>query len=200
MTRTNLTVMTAPIRTIRPAALLLAAAMAGACVAPADNRTGVGDWQPEALTATEQTAYAKIDPNKPDQPSLTGVDRNNWSERTMVIGDEPVLTYPTYRSNPSYTSATARQRGEYPTALSALETTNDQSLSQQTAEGFAFPFWGALDIPAMIPRVFITPPGKLVQSPVSAAPRAPQATAPVAQPTDATPNAPVPATTPPSQP
>lgn len=163
-------------------ALAAAAAITGACVSPADERVGVGSWKPEAIVPAPDPVLGAINPDKPDEPSVSGLDRSSWASYTVVVEREPVRHYPIYRSDPAYTSALARQRGDFPTIETALDTTNPDALRQQAAEGVAFQLWAALDIPLMVPRFFIQPPMKLTTSPTDEKPRFSQPNSPASTP------------------
>lgn len=84
-------------------------------------------------------------------PSVVGLDRSHWEDRVLLVPNDGVFTYPHLtRLEPLYDDSTARSRGEFPTALSALETDGD--LGAQVWEAFAWPGWVLMDLVLAIPR------------------------------------------------
>ena len=53
-------------------------------------------------------------------PSITGIDRSNWSRTDIVVPVDGIAHNPTYRWLDQHPDHTARLRGQYPTAESAL--------------------------------------------------------------------------------
>ncbi len=96
-----------------------------------------------------------------EAPSVMGLDRSHWEDRVVLVPNDGVFTYPHLtRLEPLYDDSTARSRGEFPTALSALETDGD--MGSQVWEGVAWPGWVVMDLVLAIPRAFAPP----VASPV----------------------------------
>lgn len=83
--------------------------------------------------------------------SVYGLDRSGWAEREVLVPNDGVFTYPHLtRMEPLYEDGTARSRGEFPSALTALETEHD--VCSQVAETFAWPGWVLTDLVLAIPR------------------------------------------------
>lgn len=149
----------------------------GAGCATVDNdRLTVAD---QPLPVTEDAEGRGAPPLKEATgPSVTGVDRSNWPEQEIVVWQDGVRHHPRFTTNqPRYANATARQRGAYPTAESALELGDDGGA--QFWEGFAGPFYGGMDVLLFIPRaIAYGGPGSIVASPDDTYARAPGASAP----------------------
>lgn len=61
-----------------------------------------------------------VDLDRPGVP-LRGLDRSDWPAHEFLVAVRRVEHAPTWTSSPALVDTTARSRGEYPTAESALE-------------------------------------------------------------------------------
>jgi hypothetical protein len=105
---------------------------ASGCISPQNDRITIGQStrleafetpQPRTVTLAERVAA----------PSVTGIDRSGWQQTTLLVPVDGIYHHPTYGDRVRITDKTARQRGLYPTAVSALELYNG-SEGQQQAE------------------------------------------------------------------
>lgn len=120
----------------------------GGCVAE-NNRLTVGhEVELEAFTSDERrleplvVTQLRPDVAYPAFPegrrSLTSLDRSNWTEKTILVPVDGVGHRPHYAVSLQLKNSTARQRGEFPTALSALELTGGYT-DEQLVESFDQP-------------------------------------------------------------
>lgn len=144
---------------MRPAAIvpLFALALAG-CATINNDRTTV---RGETLTAIDESVAREY--TQAEGPSVLGPNRDNWEETTVVVAVDTTQHHPNLTNGgPDFTDATPRQRGEYPTAFSALSLGADTDA--QVAEAFAGPFFAAWDVVMAIPRL-IAQGGEVQTSP-----------------------------------
>lgn len=146
-----------PPATATSLAILLPAALT-ACVAENDrltlghevnlsalspDRPSILDNQPPPQFATSTKAF-------PDgERSITGIDRANWETKEFLVPVDGTGHRPTYAVSVQLKNSTARQRGEYPTAYTALERDGGFT-DEQLVEVVTSPlvvFGGALLIP-----------------------------------------------------
>jgi hypothetical protein len=146
----------------------------GGCVAE-NNRLTVGhEIELEAFTSDERrlepltVTQLRPDVAYPAFPegrrSLTSLDRSNWTEKTILVPVDGVGHRPHYAESVQLKNSTARQRGEFPTALSALEVTGGFT-DEQLVETFTQPlviFGSAVILPA---RLLIDPQWNVRYSP-----------------------------------
>lgn len=113
--------------------------------------------RPESMTATPLV--------KAQGPSLTGVDRSHWDELLYIVPQDGAHHHPRFTTlQPRYADAIPRQRGEHPTAHSALDLSADHG--GQFWEALSAPVWGAADVVLFIPRALaVGGPGAIVASP-----------------------------------
>lgn len=160
-----------PFSSVLPPALLLGLIAASGCATIDNDRlTVAGDSLP-VVAGAEGHEAAPL--QQATGPSVTSVDRTHWPEHEIVVWQDGVRHHPHFTSDqPRYAKATARQRGAYPTAESALELGADPGA--QVWEGFAGPVWGGMDVVLFLPRaIAIGGPGALVASPDATYSRAP---------------------------
>lgn len=114
-------------------------------------------------------------PGESDGPSVTALDRSAWQERTFVVPSDGARHHPTYSSGlqPRYARDLARQRGEYPTAETVLDTWSPETRGAMIAEAAAASFWAALDIVSAPCRMVHAAPWSITVTPRSGPPRAP---------------------------
>ncbi len=157
-------------------ALLLAAIFCSGCATIDNDRLVVAGMEPPELASGDEPYAAPM--REATGPSLTGIDRSHWPEQEILVMQDGVHHHPRFTSNgPRYTNETARQRGEYPTAGSALELGGD--CEAQVWEALAGPVWAGMDVVLFIPRAITRGgPGALVASPDDTYARAAGTTAP----------------------
>jgi hypothetical protein len=118
------------------AVVMLAAALAASgCISTANDRLVIDQnvaleaFQPVAPSgstpAITQTSVGLM------QPSITGVDRGNWPKTDFLVPVDGTAHNTIYAKRWLFADKTARQRGLYPTALSALEVTGGSESQQQ---------------------------------------------------------------------
>ena len=143
-------------------ALLAALSLAG-CNPPNDPErvSRASGVQIETLAARQTLPIAPLDfAQGGDAPSIDSLDRRSWPTVVDSIGFDGAEFYPTYSAAaraPRYVRETVRQRGAFPTPVSATQTFADDRVLY-AAEAIAGPFWAASDVLLFVPRMFITPP------------------------------------------
>jgi hypothetical protein len=75
-------------------------------------------------------------------PSITSHDRSNWGIQTVILPLKQVEHRPTYTSDIHFASNTPRERGEYPTAQTALDVPTPNL--EQVAEGVVGPAYAGI--------------------------------------------------------
>ncbi|HLO39869.1 MAG TPA: hypothetical protein VK176_02510 [Phycisphaerales bacterium] len=120
----------------------------GGCVAENDRLTVGHEVELEAFTPDEprfeRLAPTTVSPDKPfpafpaGDHSVKSMDRSNWTEQTVLVPVDGTAHRPTYAESVELKNSTARQRGEFPTALSALELTGGFT-DEQLVETFTTP-------------------------------------------------------------
>jgi hypothetical protein len=100
--------------------------------------------------------------SKPDAPSLTGVNRNNWTPMVVLSPMDGIAATRTYSVNHIWTDSTPRQLGRAPTAVSAIDISGDTGLTQfwEVAASAPLAAIGALMI---IPRMITHSPTREVR-------------------------------------
>lgn len=126
---------------IAPVASVLLAAAAGCA---RNDRLSIGDLDQELTVRLH--AVSERDPLSPATgPSVSGLDRSGWETTVVVVPVDEVSDFPTLRMPAArFTDATARQRGEFPNAFSAVTPVSDQH--DQVAEAGAELGVGALEM------------------------------------------------------
>jgi len=84
-------------------------------------------------------------PPTPDAATTTSLSRSNWQTKTVLVPMDGLASKPTYARSHIWTDKTARQRGQMPTDLTALELDGDTYWTQveQSAASPAFALWDA---------------------------------------------------------
>lgn len=160
---------------------ILTACILPGCAMPENDRATIGQtMRPEALTPAVRPAPATtpIGAAPAGEPSVIGLDRSHWAATRVHVPVDGTAHGPTYAKRLHSADRTARQRGEYPDAGSALELT-DGSLWQQQGEALANHGFAALDTLLIIPRLIWSPPWRERWSPDVAYERSWQADRPV---------------------
>jgi hypothetical protein len=124
--------------------LLLAACTTG------NNRIYQGDIAPENrnLLATFSDPGGAPPPTS-DSATTTSLSRTNWKPTAVLVPSDGLASKPFYTKQHFYSKDTARERGESPTAVSALELGGDDHWTQ-FGESAASPLWAAWDFTRMI--------------------------------------------------
>lgn len=153
------------------AGLAASAWMLSACV-DANNRLTIGDdlklealYGPQPLVESETgpaPAAAFIRPD--DAPSVTSLNRDNWEGRTLEVPVDYTRHRPHYRIPWQFADRTARERGEAPTAETALEL-DCRSGGQHGREGLAAPFIALMEGLSIPVRLFTDPQCNVWRSP-----------------------------------
>lgn len=150
------------------ALLLLAGAVAlGGCTREINERLVLGmDTPLPAIEPREQELPMGV-------PSVTGLERH-WEPVVFVVPVNGVAHPPDYAPPTFMLDELPRQRGEYPTALSALDLgepdAGDEVLQALRSHGQA-----VLDAALILPRLVIRPPNATDWSPERSYERAPAA-------------------------
>lgn len=131
---------------------------ARAFVGPAD-----GDFGSVRLAALEGDANARSETpaDRVDPPSLAaggaGLDRSAWPLLTLDVPYDTTGGTSRYTRDYRYTETTARQRGEYPTPLSALELDGD-TIEAQRDEAIVNPLMHLTQAALLLPRMIMRAP------------------------------------------
>lgn len=137
------------------------------CVAPANDRLAVNNIETLDMDVGVQESVTQY-------TSLATIGRREWSPLTYVVPVDSVVHGPTYAPTIELTTKSARQRGAYPTVVSAYEL-GEGSSGQQVREGAIGPFVGLVQGIATIGLVFYDPPTHGDESPMMAYQRGAQA-------------------------
>jgi hypothetical protein len=98
-----------------------------------------------------------------DGPSLVSLSRDNWVPVVFTVPVDGVASRRAYTYQVTYADATARQRGQHPTPLSALELSGPTRM-EQAWEGLANPFVTFGDFVLMPVRMVMHRPWREVYS------------------------------------
>lgn len=144
-----------------PAVLLLPLLMLPACIAVDNDRHTIGRSVPVEVVSPPAS---RLDAVPADGPSVVSADRSNWQRTEYLVPIDGTYHAPQYTFMPAPTpTETRRQRGIAPTPTEALELS--QTNGQQVAEAIAGPFVAAVEVLAMVPRMFIEFPWVAQKSP-----------------------------------
>ncbi len=127
------------------------------CAAPANDRLAVNNIETLDMDVGVQESVTQYTP-------LATIGRREWSPLTYVVPVDSVVHGPTYAPTIELTNKSARQRGAYPTVVSAYEL-GEGSSGQQRQEGAIAPFVGFVQGIATIGLVFYDPPTHGDESP-----------------------------------
>jgi len=141
---------------VKTLVLIAIPALALASCSTGNDRTWIGNPDLKGgateLDAFREEGRPEASPT-PDKPTLVSIDRSNWAPQVMVSQMDGVSGTRTYSMIILWADATARQRGQMPTAVSSLEISED-SYEDQVWEGVvSWPLsfvGGVLIIPRMI--------------------------------------------------
>lgn len=142
------------LRHARPLILLSLVAALPACV-NSNARSTIG--RDLTLPAFTDAGAGPVSEPKPSAPSLNGMDRSHWATQTVLVPIDGPEHRSLYATQLTTSNKTARQRLEYPTPLSALETSRDSHATQlgHAAAGAGYAAW---DVLAMLPRMAMNAP------------------------------------------
>jgi hypothetical protein len=131
-------------------ARVAAAALTG-CISPQNDRITIGrSGRLEAFSPASPAAADASTPALTEQtPTLIGLDRSNWAPTVISQPVDGTAHNPLYAQHIHLVDETARQRREYPTALSALELAGGSEQDQQL-EALVNPLLAAAD-PFLLP-------------------------------------------------
>lgn len=129
--------------------MVVLALLVGACT-QGNNRIYEGDIAPQNrdLLATFSDPGGAPPPQS-DSPSIDGLSRSGWQPVTVLVPSDGLASKPFYTKQHFYGNATERQRGDFPTALSALELDGDNDWTR-FGESAASPLWAFWDATRMI--------------------------------------------------
>lgn len=162
------------IRALGAALITAGMALSGpaGCTAPNNTRATLG----ESTRLSTFTPAAELPKPTTSSEPLTSASREHWAPMVVIVPVDPVHHRPNYRVDARCAQSQARQRGEYPTVATATELCDEDSCCGQTLEGFASPFYAALDIVLWIPRAFGQGPFTRATSPQTGYERSPRRT------------------------
>jgi hypothetical protein len=144
------------------------AALAG-CVTPENDRitlgraVQIGAFVPTTAPAGADMA-APVGTAMVQEPSVIGLDRSNWEPTRFHQPVDGTAHRLQYSKRLHVARRTARQRGEYPSAESALELSGGSTWQQQ-AEAAGSHAIAAADLLLLLPRMVWTPPWRVRWSP-----------------------------------
>jgi hypothetical protein len=143
-------------------------ALLGGCTADGNDSNTLGRKQAlvSSLDAVQLPGVADNNtrpdaPARSDKASLAGagsrLNRAHWEPVPVVVPVDGVDGLPTYSRHHAFTDATARQRGEFPTPISALELGGD-SLEARRDEALFAPLDSFAQALLVLPRFFFVQP------------------------------------------
>lgn len=83
-----------------------------------------------------------------DSASIDGLSRAHWQSTTVIVPVDGIEGYPRFTREHPKALATARQRGEYPTEMTALELSGD-TYGDQWQEAVESPMWSLVQAVSM---------------------------------------------------
>jgi hypothetical protein len=150
---------------VKTIALLAVAALPLAACSSGNDRPWIGSADLNGgavyLDAFREPARPEVSPGS-DAPSLESISRTNWQPTVMVSPMEPVAATRTYAVNYLWADATARQRGQMPSAVSSLEL-SEGSEEDQLWEGVASGPLAMVGAIMIIPRMITHSPTREVR-------------------------------------
>lgn len=113
--------------------LLPVALLSSGCISTENDRDTLGRSAPIEAFTPVPPAMPPGEPalTPPQQPSVVSLERSNWAATPFLVPVDGTAHHPTYTTRVVIADETARQRREYPTALSALELTAGSERDQQ---------------------------------------------------------------------
>lgn len=117
-----------------------------------DPRVSSAASQPVTVSAFTAAPAETLPPIQGDGPSLTGMSRAHWEPIAVAVPVDGTNHRYTYARERILTDQTARQRGRFPTPLSALDQTGRTDTLQLKEAGLA-PLSAGLDAVLLLPRM-----------------------------------------------
>ncbi|HYE61070.1 MAG TPA: hypothetical protein VD997_03660 [Phycisphaerales bacterium] len=159
-------VINTPRAPLAPAALAIT--LLAGCSTTMNERPWIGQTENNArggavyldLVRAEERPEA---PLTSDGPSVVSLTRENWRPMVFTVPVDGVASRRNYTTELHFTDTTARQRGEHPTALSALELSGP-TRTEQALEGLVNPFNAFGDAVLMPARMAVHWPWREVYS------------------------------------
>ncbi len=148
--------------------LLACGTLLSGCVADGNQSNTLGrkqDFTP-SLEAVQLPGVADNNSRpdtdaRSDRPSLaragSRLNRGAWEPVPFVVPVDGIDALPTYSRHTRFTASTARQRGDYPTPISALELSGD-SLVDRRDEALFAPIDSFAQALFIVPRFFFVQP------------------------------------------
>lgn len=158
--------------------VLVLAPLLVACRATGNDRTSLGGSAlHDGVTLSDIHGAGERDEagRTDDQASLHGLSRAAWARQTVVVPVEGTNAYRRYSRNYQITETTSRQRGDFPTPMSALELSGETS-DEQFVEALASGPYGFYEGLVLVPRLFFVRPCEEVRATPSEHWRAPIST------------------------
>jgi hypothetical protein len=146
---------------------IASAALLTGCNADGNSRMEMGDARIDASRAVivRGLADAQARPERvgaASEASLDGLSRAHWDRTTVLVPVDGVEGTPRYLREYPRADATARQRGEFPTEVTALELSGD-SEDAQWQEALAAPGWHLIQVAALPVRMIMHDPTQPVR-------------------------------------
>lgn len=94
----------------------------------------------------------------PPAPTTLTIDRGNWEITRIEVPNDRAAHQPIYTRSLLANDEVARNRGTYPTAMSASQHSHRTSSDAQILEAAMAPAAAAADIVLFLPRAIINPP------------------------------------------
>lgn len=159
---------------IAGAGLIAAAACAmsmGGCAGQLNSGMVVGDplkpsqqYAPPSIVAPAGEARAESGSGEVAERSVTSLDRSDWTGMRVNVPNDVPMHQPRYTENVEFDRSTARNRGDYPTATSALDTVSSKSEDLQIKEAVFAPFIAGADVALMPARMIQARPWQRTQT------------------------------------
>lgn len=142
--------------------MLLAGCALTGCASPGNSRSEVGDARFSQSRSVLVRSMSDYDARpevtySADSTSVEGLSRAHWTHTTIIVPVDGVEGYPRYTREHPNALATARQRGEYPTEVTALELSGDTE-RKQWQEVIESPMWAIIQAVSMPYRFIWTQP------------------------------------------
>jgi hypothetical protein len=128
------------------AAVLLGASAAIQGCTTGNERLNLGGPSPDAQIEIASFAGNQVPaPVSPAAPSLSGLSRSHWAPIEVTTVPDGLASKPTYASTIGFSVNSVRSRGDFPTAVSALDVSRQGAWSK-SSEGLRAPVRSAWDL------------------------------------------------------
>lgn len=166
-----------------------------ACAGPLNNERFIGDpvnarnqFVPPTIGRGDETSQTRgrvieiddprtrpeADANPETHASVLSLDRSNWASTRVVVPNDLVAHQPRYTNDWAFDKSTARNRGEYPTAASAMDMPTERGADQQLAEAVLAPLAAGADLALSPLRAIAARPWQRTRTGLEGYQRAPQ--------------------------